>query len=337
MKKVWEKGLGYSLFRPYVQWATRNSYSKITIKGKENIPDLNQVSVLFASNHCNTLMDALVLVQARKEPSAFVARADIFKKPAVAKFLRNLRILPIYRQRDGADSMAKNVEVFDNAVDCLNHGMAFCIFPEGTHRPHRSLLPIKKGVFRIAQKAVAENPERPVVVVPVGIEYDDYYNIMRPVTVSFGEPIEVKGGENLENLTELLRERLSKLITFFPYDEHFEEAEKAFEESKKPSYGPLHYLLAVSLLPFFIISGLLCLPMILAAAFLKKGIKDRAWHNTVRFACKLALTPLTVIAAAIAGFCCLPWYFALALIAATLYAHPAFYLILIFYKKLISK
>ena len=337
MKKVWEKDFGYTFFRPYIQWAVRNTYSKITVKGLENIPDPKEVSVLIAGNHCNCLMDALVLLQARKEPTAFVARADIFKNPFIAKILGNLRILPIYRQRDGGDSKAKNVAIFDNVVECLNQGMAFSVFPEGTHRPHRSLLPIKKGVFRMAQQAVAENPGKKVVIVPMGLEYDDYFNIMRPVTISFGEPMEIKGGEVLDELAEELRVRISGLITYFPYDDEFEEKEKAFEESKKPSFGLVHRILAVLLLPLFILTGFLCLPMLLATAFFKSKIKDRTWYNTIRFAGKLALTPFTVIGAAVAGFSHLSWLPAVILVIATLYAHPIFYRILIFYKRLLAK
>lgn len=337
MEKVWEKDSGYTFFRPYVQWAIRNTYSKITVKGLENIPDPGEVSVLITGNHCNTLMDALVLLQARKAPTAYVARADIFKKPFFAKILGNLRILPIYRQRDGGDSREKNIAVFDNVVECLNAGMAFAIFPEGMHRARRSLLPIKKGVFRIAQQAVESNPGRKVMIVPMGLEYDDYFNIMRPVTVSFGEPMEIKGGEPLDVLASELKTRISGLITYFPDDENLDANEKAFEESKKRSYSPLYWLLAAILLPLFLVTGFLCSPMLLLTCILTSLIKDRAWHNTMRFGSKLFLTPFTVIGAAIAGFIHLKWPLALILIIATLYAHPVFYRILSFYKRLLGK
>lgn len=337
MKKVWEKDFGYTLFRPYVQWAVRTTYSKITVKGLENIPDPEKVSVLITGNHCNTLMDALLLLQSRKAPTAFVARADIFKNPTAARILGNFRILPIYRQRDGGDSREKNVAVFSSVVECLNSGMAFAIFPEGMHRARRSLLPIKKGVFRIAHQAIAANPDRRVMVVPMGLEYDDYFNIMRPAAVSFGEPMEIKGGEQFDQLAAELKDRISRLFTCFPDDGNLEACEKAFYDSKKVSYGPLHWLLAMVLLPFFLVSGFLCSPMLLLAGILNSTISDRAWHNTMRFASKLILTPFTVTGAAIAGFIHLEWPLALTLVIATLYAHPVFYWILSFYKRLLGK
>lgn len=337
MQKVWEKSFGYSFFRPYIDWAVRNTYSRITTRGLENIPDPKDVSVMIAFNHCNTLMDALLVLQTRKGPTAFVARADIFKNPHIAKILGNLRILPIYRQRDGIESHAKNFAVFDNVVECLEHGVTFAISPEGTHRPRRSLLPIKKGIFHISEQAVAQKPERKLVIVPVGLDYEDYFNIMCPVTITFGEPIEIKGGEDYDEMAAELGERMSKLITWFPDDENLAANEKALEEARKPHYNILHYILAVISLPFFLISGFLCSPMILLSALFTKRIKDRAWHNTVRYVCKLFLTPFTVAGAAIAGFANLPWHMALLLTAATLVAHPVFYRILIFYKRLLSK
>ena len=104
-----------------------------------------------------------------------------------------------------------------------------------------------------------------------------------------------------------LHDRISSLITYFPDDENLEANEKAFEASKKPSYGVLHWILAALLLPVFLVTGFLCCPMLLATAFLKSKIKDHTWYNTIRFASKLALTPFTVIGAAIAGFIHLPW------------------------------
>lgn len=337
MRKVWEYDFGYAFFRPYIQWAVRNSYSRMTVKGLENVPDPKDASVIITPNHCNTMMDSLVVLRSLKEPVAYVARADIFKKPFFAHILNNLRILPIYRSRDGGNSQKQNVAVFDAVVDCLNHGVSFCIHPEGTHNAHRSLLPLKKGVFRIAKQALETNPDRPVYIIPAGLEYDDYFNPMRPVTLTYGTPIRIEGNEDLDEQAASLYDRISELITWFPNDEHLAEAEAAFEASKRPRYNWLHYLAAVALLPAFVVTGFLCSPMLLVTAFLFGKIKDKAWMNTVRYSCKLALTPFTVAGAAIAGFIHLSWPLAIAFAVLTAYAQPLFYLILVFYKRLLRK
>ena len=336
-ERIWKYDFGYSFFRPYIEWTYRTCFSKIKVNGLENVPDAREASVIIATNHCNTMMDSLLVLQSRKEPVFFVARADIFKKALFAYLLTNLRILPIYRKRDCEDSLEKNGMVFDNVVDALNHGIAFCITPEGTHRARRSLLPFKKGAVRIAQQALESNSGRPVYIVPAGLEYDDYFNIMRPVSITYGEPLRITGDEDIDAFTEDLHDRISKLITYFPDDENLEAAEKAFYESRRPHYNVFHYIAAILLLPAFLVSGFLCSPILALTLFFKSKLKDKAWLNTVRFSCKLVLTPFIVAGAAIAGFIHWPWWAALLLAFATLYAHTVFYGILVFYKRLFRK
>ena len=341
MRKPWENHFDYTFFRPYIGWTARTCYSRIDVKGAENVPDPEKASVLFAANHCCTMMDSLVILHTQKKPVAFVARADVFKKPFIARLLSNMRILPIYRrQRDGADSQEKNRQVFDNVVECISKGTPLVIHPEGTHRPRRSLLPLKKGVFRIALQAAAEHPERPVYVVPTGLEYDDYFSLQKPVTVSFGEPMLIRPAEaseeHLQELADDLRSRLSSLITCFPDDGNLEAREKEFEESKRRHYGPLAWFSAIVALPLFVLFGFLSFPILLLSAILTGKLKDRAWHNTARFSSRLVLTPFLVAGAAVAGIARLPWYGTILLILLTLYSHPIFYRIFAFYKELIG-
>ena len=95
MHKIWEKDRLYSLLRPYVDACTRHSYNKPRVVGK--LPEKG--AVIIAPNHTSTLMDALVILRTRKAPTVFGARADIFAKPAIARILRFLRILPLRRLR----------------------------------------------------------------------------------------------------------------------------------------------------------------------------------------------------------------------------------------------
>lgn len=341
MRPLWKSYFDYNFFRPYIDWTAKTSYSRIDVKGGENVPDPESASVIFAANHCCTMMDSLVILHTQKKPVAFVARADVFNKPFIARLLTNMKILPIYRrQRDGADSQTKNIQVFDNIVECLNHGTALSIHPEGTHRPHRSLLPLKKGVFRIALQAAASNPERPVYIVPTGIEYDDYFNMQKPVAVTFGEPMKIEPAEAsedyLQELADDLRGRISSLITYFPDDENLPQREAEFEASRKRSYGPLAWAMALLALPLFVLFGFLCFPILLASAIINGKLKDKAWSNTARYGCRLVLTPFMVAGAAVAGFTKLPWYAAVLLILLTIYSHPIFFRIFVFYKELIN-
>ncbi len=226
-EKIWQKDILYNILRPFVDRTTRNGYKKLEVVGYENIP--KDGAVIIAPNHCNTLMDALVILQAFKNETVFGARADIFNNPFVAKIMYFLRILPQIRQRDGLRNVLKNNDTQEIIVETLENKVRFCIFPEGKHRPKHSLQPLGKGVFRAALAANARFGDKfPIYIVPTGIEYGDYFRYYSTALVSFGKAVNVTEFvqshpvENEAQLFEPLRHelaaRMSELITFIKDD-----------------------------------------------------------------------------------------------------------------------
>ncbi|MBR5660656.1 MAG: 1-acyl-sn-glycerol-3-phosphate acyltransferase [Bacteroidales bacterium] len=231
MRKPYERDWRYSWARIWCDDAIRSMFNHISSEGKENVP--SDGAVLLAPNHCNTVMDALVILQDWKDATLFGARADVFHKPFVRKILHFLRILPLPRARDGVKAVLDNRSTIEEVVDCLDHGMRYCMFCEGTHRAMHSLLPLKKGIIRTALAANERFGERkPVYIVPVGLEYQDYYRIKTPLTIRYGKAINVTEfvSSNLEmveshiykHLLDTLKERISSLITCLPDDETYE-------------------------------------------------------------------------------------------------------------------
>lgn len=231
-KHIYDKDWRYSFLRIF--WTDKNircSYHKSQICGKENTPQ--DGAVILSPNHCNTLMDALVILRSCKAETVFGARADIFRKPLIARAMTFLRILPMVRQRDGLRNVLQNNETQDIIVDTLENDVRFCIFPEGSHRTMHSLQKLGKGVFRIALAANARFGDRkPVYIVPVGIEYGDYFRYRSTNIVNFGKPINVtkfvaEGNfesepQAIEALRHELSARMSELITYIPDDENYE-------------------------------------------------------------------------------------------------------------------
>lgn len=229
--KIYEKDPLYSLLRPWTDWGIRYSYRKVEIHGEENLP--KDGSMILAPNHCNTLMDALVILRAYKGSTVFGARADLFNSPFIAKIMFFLRILPMVRQRDGLRNVLKNVETQETIVETLENDVRFCMYPEGTHRAKHSLRPLGKGVSRAALAANEKfGNEKPVYIVPVGIEYGDYFRYHSTSLVNYGEPINVteyvkqtefeNEAQIIDALRKELAERMSKLITYIPFDEDYE-------------------------------------------------------------------------------------------------------------------
>lgn len=298
MSKLWEYNFWYSFWRKYVDLCTRMSYSHIKVEGLENIPD--DAAVILAPNHCTTLMDALVILQVRKGITVFGARADLFKNKTAASILRWLRIVPLARSRDGASEVAKNYAVFDEVSEVLFHNIPFCIFAEGTHRPEREVQPIRKGVFRIAELA-RQHLDKPLYIVPVGLDFDDFFEYMSGVTIRYGQAMdasEFEGGDSRE-LTEMLRRKIQELSN------HRDESKPVI------SSLALRILLAVLIFPIVILNFVISSPILLLTLLVKRKIKDRAWINTIRFGCRL---PFIIF-----------WPF-----------HSGFYYMMNFYKKLIN-
>ena len=226
---IHRNGRRYRLVRFHGDLCTRLSYRKIQVAGSENLP--KDGSCIIAPNHSNALMDAMVVLRTRKTPTVFGARADLFENPILAKLLTFLKILPMVRRRDGLRNVIKNLDIQEDILEVLGDRVPFCMFAEGTHRAKHSLLPVGKGVFRIAV-AAAHHSDSPVYVVPAGMDYSDYFRYEGTSLVQFGEPINVteflashpEAGEAeiYRALTTMLKDRLSGLFTYIPDDEDYD-------------------------------------------------------------------------------------------------------------------
>jgi 1-acyl-sn-glycerol-3-phosphate acyltransferase len=189
-------------------------YRKIQIQHADRIPEGEPV--IIAPNHQNALMDAMAFVIGLKYQTVFLARADIFKSKLVIDLLTFLKIMPVYRIRDGISSLQKNDEIFDLTVNVLRNKInPLCLFPEGNHGDKRRLRPLVKGIFRIAFKAQEDYGTKPgIKIIPVGIDYSHYQKFRQTQLINFGEPIEVceywkDFEENPGRAMNKLRDRLS--------------------------------------------------------------------------------------------------------------------------------
>ena len=131
------------------------SYRNIMVTGYDKIR--NRKPTLFVSNHQNTFMDGLVLVQIAPniKPNILV-RADIFKSKWASIALDIIRLIPIYRKKDNMGSVAQNNEIFKKCIGLFRRGESLLVFPEGNHAIKRFLRPMQKGPARIAFQAEEE-------------------------------------------------------------------------------------------------------------------------------------------------------------------------------------
>ncbi len=182
--------LSYTIIYSYVSTVFNQFYRKVEVYGLENIP--KDAPVIFAPNHQNALMDALIVLFSSPGDTVFLARADLFKKKLLAKLLNSLKILPVFRIRDGVEELGNNQEIFDITVGVLHRKHQLCIMPEGNHSSFRRLRALGKGIFRIAFKTQETMGNQPYVkIVPVGLDFSDFVKHYQTLHISYGKPIEV--------------------------------------------------------------------------------------------------------------------------------------------------
>ncbi|HSH51373.1 MAG TPA: 1-acyl-sn-glycerol-3-phosphate acyltransferase, partial [Bacteroidales bacterium] len=160
------------------------------------------------------------------------ARADIFKKKSIAKILTFLKILPIYRIRDGKESLKNNDAIFQKTVDVLKNKNGLAILPEGSHAGLRKLRTLKKGISRIAFEAEEANDfTLNIKIVPVGLDWTHYSNFRSRLFINFGKPILVSDyyeeyKSNPPRGMNLLREKiageLKKYMIHIESDKYYE-------------------------------------------------------------------------------------------------------------------
>lgn len=310
MAKIYESNWLYEFLRPMQDWLFRHSYRRFVQIGLDKIP--TDGAVIYAPNHCNALCDALAVLSIGRERKVFVARADIFRKSLVRKILTWLKIMPIRRMRDGAAEVLRNKGTDDMAVETLRNGVKFCILPEGTHRPKHSLLPLKKGIFRIALQANDDfGEQKPVYIVPVGLEYGDYFHLWDTLLVNIGDPLnvtefvrehpEMDHPQLINALIPELTARMQRTFLWVPDDENYEQNWAALSANPPAPFDRMvkrrvpRWLRMTGLVltaPLFAACSLLTIPLWGIMLYVRKHVADPAFHNSIQYVLHFLIMPL---------------------------------------------
>ncbi len=236
--------LGYWALKQYVRFIDWIIVNKTIVIGKDKIP--RDKPILFAPNHQNALSDPMAVLLNTKYQPVWLARADIFKNKTVILILRFMKIIPVYRLRDGKDKLVKNDETFANSIKVLENNSALALFPETTHSGKRQLLSHKKAVPRIvfmAEEKTGHNLD--IQIIPTGIYYSSYWKFNRNLIVIFGDPIPVNNfldeyKENQNSATLSLRNKISESVKTLVL--HFETQTNYRNFEKIRDFYGLHFL-----------------------------------------------------------------------------------------------
>lgn len=231
-QNIEKKNFWYWFLRDIIasKWFNYIFYRSVSVNYTERIPEKGPL--IFTPNHQNALIDAMAPLCNIDKQLVFLARSDIFKKKWVANILYFLKILPIFRIRDGYGELKKNEAIFAKTIDVLNSGNGLVLFPEGNHVREHKLRAFKKGYARIAfQTAEANNFELDLKIVPVGLNYSDYDHFRTDLTINIGQPISISEFYDLykespavaiNNLNKKLHEHLSPVMLNIENEKDYE-------------------------------------------------------------------------------------------------------------------
>ena len=174
-------------------------YKKFEAVYLDDIP--KDKAVIFLSNHQNALLDPLLITLKSTRKNYFLTRAAVFKNPIVAKILNSLQMLPVYRMVDGVKTIKKNKKIFTHCSELLHKKKSIILFPEGSHNINRKIRPLKKGFSRIIEETLQKFPETEIVIIPIGVNYQNPTEYGDALSVYFGNhisPNQFWNGESLD-------------------------------------------------------------------------------------------------------------------------------------------
>ncbi|GAB5534000.1 MAG: hypothetical protein Rubg2KO_02490 [Rubricoccaceae bacterium] len=284
------QSLGYRLLYLYVRWVFTACYCRrFEVEGRQLVP--TDRPVLFVSTHQNNLPDALALLFASARRPAFVARADFFRPPLVARIFRFLRMLPMYRADHGRAAIRSKLPATMRQLEAhLEDGGACAIMAEGGSVPVREVRRLKKGWARLVLDTLPGVPD--LAVVPVAIEYSDWQDWGPDIRVRFGEPIAFEPVEDegevprqLNRMNERMHDALAQMVDG-------DEAIAAWHDEIGTKRLWRDRLWRIVGAPVLVVIGLAFLPVVLFARYRARVDPRPDFKSTIEVVVMTAATPI---------------------------------------------
>ncbi|HTN09103.1 1-acyl-sn-glycerol-3-phosphate acyltransferase [Agriterribacter sp.] len=182
---------------------------------------------IIASNHPNSLLDAVVIACQCRQPVHFTIRSDMFNNPMFRLLLKFLNGIPVYRASEEKEKLRANFSSIALCSNILKNRGIIIVFSEGITLHDWKLKPIKSGTAKIVQHALRD-PQliQTLQVVPVGLTYSDYAHPAKTIIIQTGEVFypgkllyTEHSGVWKQAFNTLLFERLQPLIPAMERDE----------------------------------------------------------------------------------------------------------------------
>jgi 1-acyl-sn-glycerol-3-phosphate acyltransferase len=201
-------GSGSSFLRKYIDLTLPIFYklarAHVHTTGIEKIPD--EKRVLLVCNHRDNIDPVIILGALPELELGFIAKKEVYTDMRfVAKALHKLNGLPIDREND-----RKAAETVINAIKTIKEDKASIgVFPEGyTNLTEDELLPLRNGVFKIAQRAKV-----PIVVCTIYNSPTIFKRMFRRRSDVYLDVAEVISEEQVQSLhTDAIGEKVTQIM-----------------------------------------------------------------------------------------------------------------------------
>lgn len=248
---------------------------------------------MLACNHPNSFLDAVLLDILFKKPIWSLARGDVFKKPFYIRLLYKLKMLPVYRTREGVENLEENYKTFNACKELFKRNSIVLIFSEGLCVNEWHLRSLKKGTARLAFNTWQEGTS--LKVLPVGINYSSFSRIGKNVFINFGELIESSNfnlndtdGKNNVLFNQQLESQLRQLVYEIPQKDYALQKQKL--EIPLPTY--LQALLLIPATAGYILNAPFYLPL---RVYVRKRVKNTDHFDSVMLALLTFIYPLYLV------------------------------------------
>jgi 1-acyl-sn-glycerol-3-phosphate acyltransferase len=294
----------YLLLKIYARLAMRIYCRQVLI----NRPDVlkSKGPLLLAANHPNSFLDGILLTTLFDNDIYSLARGDAFKHPRINRFLRWLRLLPVYRTSEGVENLGHNYTTFASCRQTFKKGGIVLIFSEGRCENEWHFRPLKKGTARLALSAWQDGI--PLQVLPVAFNYSSFKKFGKTVHIDFGTPIsesdidqEDVTGKQLLQFNHLLRSQLQPLVyEIAPGDKA--AVQQKFNRGKKGLFYTLLFLPAL-------IGLLFHAPLFYPVQWFTKYRFGQSGHyDSVIHSLLMLLYPLYLLLVLLIAFNFMGWY-----------------------------
>ncbi len=147
-------------------------FFRFQTEGLENVPE--DCGIILCSNH-RTWLDPIFLGIKLKRQLRFMAKDSLFRKPVLGFIIKHLGAFPV--KRGTGDTQAIN-----QAIQTVQDGGVFAIFPEGTRSKTGELGKPKSGAVLVAAKTGGD-------IIPCCIKFEGKLHFRSKVTVVYGQVI----------------------------------------------------------------------------------------------------------------------------------------------------